>query len=327
MTTPNAITELLAALDDDPQLEAMLRQRLLTKEILDLPQKVAELTDAVSDLASTIAEMARVSDQRLTAVENRLDAVENRLGTVEVRLDAVEVRLGAVENRLGAVENRVDDVALKVDDLTVQQTTMQGQLNHLSDQLNHLSDQQTIMQGQINHLSDQQTTMQGQQTTMQGQQTTMQGQQTTMQGQLNNLTGTDYERKVVRRAHRIVRRHLGVSNGQVLVAINRPDGQTITDLLDAGADQGIITEDDADELDRADIILRGNSPDGDDVYVVGEISITIDDGDIDRADHRSRILQNASRVATRAAVIGSSISDANRERAANSRVTVVILDE
>ena len=225
-------------------------------------------------------------------------------------------------------------LALKVDDLTVQQTTMQGQLNHLSDQqttmqgqLNHLSDQQTIMQGQINHLSDQQTTMQGQQTTMQGQQTTMQGQQTTMQGQLNNLTGTDYERKVVRRAHRIVRRHLGVSNGQVLVAINRPDGQTITDLLDAGADQGIITEDDADELDRADIILRGNSPDGDDVYVVGEISITIDDGDIDRADHRSRILQNASRVATRAAVIGSSISDANRERAANSRVTVVILDE
>ena len=299
MTTPNAITELLAALDDDPQLEAMLRQRILTKEILDLPQKVAELTDAVSDLASTIAEMARVSDQRLTAVENRLDAVENRLGTVEVRLDAVEVRLGAVENR-------VDDVALKVDDLTVQQTAMQGQLNHLSDQ-------QTIMQGQINHLSDQQTTMQGQ--------------QTTMQGQLNNLTGTDYERKVVRRAHRIVRRHLGVSNGQVLVAINRPDGQTITDLLDAGADQGIITEDDADELDRADIILRGNSPDGDDVYVVGEISITIDDGDIDRADHRSRILQNASRVATRAAVIGSSISDANRERAANSRVTVVILDE
>ena len=313
MTTPNAITELLAALDDDPQLEAMLRQRILTKEILDLPQKVAELTDAVSDLASTIAEMARVSDQRLTAVENRLDAVENRLGTVEVRLDAVDVRLGAVENRLGAVENRVDDVALKVDDLTVQQTTMQGQLNHLSDQ-------QTIMQGQLNHLSDQQTTMQGQQTTMQGQ-------QTTMQGQLNNLTGTDYERKVVRRAHRIVRRHLGVSNGQVLVAINRPDGQTITDLLDAGADQGIITEDDADELDRADIILRGNSPDGDDVYVVGEISITIDDGDIDRADHRSRILQNASRVATRAAVIGSSISDANRERAANSRVTVVILDE
>ncbi len=327
MTTPNAITELLAALDDDPQLEAMLRQRILTKEILDLPQKVAELTDAVSDLASTIAEMARVSDQRLTAVENRLDAVENRLGTVEVRLDAVDVRLGAVENRLGAVENRVDDVALKVDDLTVQQTTMQGQLNHLSDQqtimqgqLNHLSDQQTIMQGQINHLSDQQTTMQGQQTTMQGQ-------QTTMQGQLNNLTGTDYERKVVRRAHRIVRRHLGVSNGQVLVAINRPDGQTITDLLDAGADQGIITEDDADELDRADIILRGNSPDGDDVYVVGEISITIDDGDIDRADHRSRILQNVSRVATRAAVIGSSISDANRERAANSRVTIVILDE
>ena len=148
-----------------------------------------------------------------------------------------------------------------------------------------------------------------------------------MQGQLNNLTGTDYERKVVRRAHRIARRHLNVASAEVLVAINRPDDNTIVNLLDEGADLGVISEYDADELDRTDIILRGISPEGEDVYVVGEISITIDDNDIDRANGRARILRAVSQSPTHAAVIGTSISDANRERARISDVTVVILND
>ena len=66
---------------------------------------------------------------------------------------------------------------------------------------------------------------------------------------------------------------------------------------------------------------------GDDIYVVGEISITIDDSDVDRASDRARILRRASDTTTHAAVIGTSISDANRERAGNSGVTVIIQSE
>ena len=222
MTAPNQISEILAALDSDPQVEEALRQRILTRELLDLPQKVADLADAV-------VRMAEVFDRRLTILEER------------------------------------------VDDLAAEQTIMRGQLN--------------------------------------------------------NLTGTDYERRVVRRASRIVRRYLGVRSAEVLLAINRPDGDTIANLLNDSADQGIITEDDADELDRTDVILRGSSPEGEEVYVVGEISITIDDSDVDRARDRARILRTASDTTPHAAVIGTSISDANRERAGNSGVTVIIQDE
>ena len=222
MTTPNQISEILAALDSDPQVEEALRQRILTRELLDLPQKVADLADAV-------VRMAEVFDRRLTILEERVDDL--------------------------AAEQRI------------------------------------------------------------------------MRGQLNNLTGTDYERRVVRRASRIVRRYLGVRSAEVLLAINRPDGDTIANLSNDSADQGIITEDDADELDRTDVILRGSSPEGEEVYVVGEISITIDDSDVDRARDRARILRTASDTTTHAAVIGTSISDANRERAGNSGVTVIIQDE
>ena len=153
----------------------------------------------------------------------------------------------------------------------------------------------------------------------------MTARQDTMQGQLNNITGTDYERRAVRRAPRLVRRYLGVQNAEVLVAINRQNGRTITDLVNSAAIAGTITEDDADDLDRADIILQGNSPDGDGVYVVAEVSITIDETDVDRASQRARILHNASGATAHAAVIGTVISDANCERAHHSHVTVITL--
>ena len=144
---------------------------------------------------------------------------------------------------------------------------------------------------------------------------------------LDILTETDYEYRVIKRAPRLVRRRLGVRSAKILVAIDRLNDSTIVNLLDDSADRGIITEDDADELDRADVILRGSSPDGEDVYVVGEISITIDDNDVDRAGARARILRTASDTTTHAAVFGTAISDGNRERARSSGVTVVILNE
>lgn len=243
MTTPNLIVELLAALENDPHLEEALRQRLLTRELLDLPNKVAELADMMARMAETL-------DRRLTAVEERVDAFEAQQAATNERLD------------------------------------------HMDERLDRITADQRVMRGQ-----------------------------------LNNLNGSDYERKVVRRAPRLVRRHLGVRNATVLMAINRPAGDTIAGLLDNGVDRGVITEDDADELDRVDVILQGSSPDGEDAYVVGEISVSIDDGDIDRASARARILRTASGTTSHAAVFGTAISDNNRERARSSDVTVVILNE
>lgn len=250
MTTPNPITELLAAMDNDPQLEEALRQRVLTREILELPQKLAELADMVARMAETL-------DRRLAAVEAQQVVTNERLDGMEAQQVVTNERLDGVDGRLDRIEND----------------------------------------------------------------------QRVMRGQLNNLNGSDYERKVVRRMSRLIRRHLGVRNAAVLAAINRPNGDTIASLLNDGTERGVITEDDADELDRADIILRGSSPDGEDVYVVGEISITIDDNDVDRAIARARVLRTASNTTTHAAVFGTAISDGNRERARSSDVTVVILNE
>ena len=271
MTTPNPITEILDALDNSPELAEALRQRILTRELLALPEQVAQL-------AATVADMARVFEQRLAALEAKQDASDTRFDGIYARFDGIDARLDGIDTRLDGMQGQLDSVVARQD-------TMQGQLDSVV------------------------------------------ARQDTMQGQLNNLAGTDYERHAVRRAPRLVRRHLGVQNAEVMVAINRQNGRTITDLVNNAAMTGVITEDNADDLDRADIILQGNSPEGDGVYVVAEVSITVDDTDVDRASQRARILQLASGTVTHAAVIGTSISDANRNRALSSRVTVMTLND
>ena len=49
MTTPNIISHILEALDNNPELEAALRQRILTRELLALPEQVAQLAATVAD--------------------------------------------------------------------------------------------------------------------------------------------------------------------------------------------------------------------------------------------------------------------------------------
>ena len=151
--------------------------------------------------------------------------------------------------------------------------------------------------------------------------------QARMQGQLNNLTGTDYERKVARDSPRIVRRYMGIRNAQVVHSLNSFDNPHLSNLLEFATDGGMISDDEADDLARTDLILLGRNPEGEPIYVVAEVSITIDDSDVDRAAQRARILQTASGVATRAVVIGTAISDANRQRADGNGVTYIAVAE
>ena len=146
-----------------------------------------------------------------------------------------------------------------------------------------------------------------------------------MQGQLNNLTGNDYERWIARLSATIVRRHLNLRHARLLQAITKPDNESIADLANAAAMQGGITDDDAEDLIRADLVLLDTASTPEPVYVVAEVSLTLDDHDVDRAARRARILRDASGNDARPVVIGTGISDANRQRAEDSGVTVILV--
>ncbi len=151
--------------------------------------------------------------------------------------------------------------------------------------------------------------------------------QVRLEGRIGDVAGTNYERSIAKHCRNIVSRRLGIKRAKVLHSISVPDNETLDDLVYAASEAGSITDEQAYDLDLADLIVAGVGPSGQMDYAVIEVSETIDDSDVDRARARAAILSKAAGESVVAAVIGKAVSDANRQRADRSGVTVIIMAE
>ena len=86
----DTLQDLVHALDEHPEWVDELRVRLLTRELLELPQKLADFIAA--------------TEKRFAAVEARLDRIEIRLDRTETRLDRIEDGQTRIRNDLGLLK-------------------------------------------------------------------------------------------------------------------------------------------------------------------------------------------------------------------------------
>ena len=107
-------------------------------------------------------------------------------------------------------------------------------------------------------------------------------------GDVSMLKGSDYESHVARLASRFLHRQLGIA---ATVFSSQRNQTALATLLDDAETHGNINADETDELDNTDLILTADGPTG---YILAEISITIQQHDIDRAAHRAALLAKAT---------------------------------
>ena len=105
-TAINTIEDLVRIMDEHPEWVEAMRVRLLSREVLQLPQTIAILTETVEGFAAS-------TDKRLDSIESRLDQHDGRFDTVDARFDAVDARFDAVDGRFDAVDARLDAVDAK----------------------------------------------------------------------------------------------------------------------------------------------------------------------------------------------------------------------
>ena len=91
------VEDLVHVLDEHPHWLEAVRSRLLTRELLELPQKLAEF--------------AADTERRFETLERRLEALERRFDALERRLEALERRFDALERQLDQL--RTDVAPLK----------------------------------------------------------------------------------------------------------------------------------------------------------------------------------------------------------------------
>ena len=173
---------------------------------------------------------------------------------------------------------------------------------------------QTTVDGLQTTVDGLQTTVNGLQTTVNGMQATVGGLQTTvngMRGELGNLSGSFFQRRAGNFAGRVARRDFHLRQTNLVHHADQVGDSALKQMLDDAAEDASrdFTEDDAALVEQADAVIAGKAPDGTEVYLLVEASITIVEDDVDRAKHRAELLQRAVGATTHALVIGESITD------------------
>ena len=107
-------------------------------------------------------------------------------------------------------------------------------------------------------------------------------------GDVSRLTGADYESHVATYLPRFLRRKLGIN---ATVFATQRNNAALTKLLDEAESQGLIVPEDTDEVEQADLVLTADGPAD---YLLAEVSITVQQDDVDRATERSRLLAKAT---------------------------------
>ena len=110
---------------------------------------------------------------------------------------------------------------------------------------------------------------------------------------------------------RLLGRYLGLRSNELLQSPNTDSLRHLDDLVNQGVIDGLITDQQAQELESIDIFVIAEDGDNKTVYVVVEASIIIvDDHDVNRALERATVLGGVTNAPVRAAVVGQDISTA-----------------
>ena len=244
METINNIEDLMRILREKPEWAEAVRNVLLTKALLELPNTQAQFTKAT-------AESFRLVNARLTTMEGDIGQLKE--GQAELRTDMNLLKEGQAE--------------LKTD-------------------VNLLKEGQAELQADM---------------------TIVKTTQARMGGDLSRMTGQDYESHAARRAPLMLIGLLGAGNAETIATTRRPE-QLEAIALNATGD-GSITLEKAIELQSADLVIRTESPPGTTVNILAEISITIQQRDLNRALARAATLETATKVRTLSFLIGTKVEE------------------
>ena len=147
----------------------------------------------------------------------------------------------------------------------------------------------------------------------------------TLKTDVASLNGSDLENRARLNILNIAMNELALNRGRVLLATGRDTEPAFLATINAAEEAGLITEQQADHVLVADIIIRARRA-GDKQYVhaVFEVSRTIRLDDITRAHSRAATVAAATGEPTIAAVVGEAIQPPQQQEADEMGVKVLL---
>ena len=287
--------------------------------------KIAALTDNLAALSSVVVSLQE-SVAALTAAQVQTNAQLDCLAQAQAKTSAVlaeyqietNARLdalaqGQAETNATLAEYQIETNA-RLDALAQGQAETNATMAEYQIETNARLD--TLAQGQAEYQVETNARLD----ILTEVQTDTRREMTVLSGRIANSVGSRYEQEAARLAPRFVRRLLGFSAAMVTHKAWQPGG-----IIDVAADSDNITDAEAMDLGRVDLVVSGNDRDGQPSHIVAEISVTVQENDVIRAAQRARILRRATGEAAIAAVIGEEIEDDARHTAEREGVAYIVV--
>ena len=228
---------------------------------------------ALADLVSQMAERLTAAHERLVqTVTSLIQEDRARLAVLIEAQQRTDTSVAALTEAQQRTDASVDTLAVKVAELT-------DGLNELRVQVLALTTTQTQTNERL---------------------VEMNGRLGTISGQMSNLVGGQYEKEAARLAPRTARRVLGLLNVTIQHTAWEP-GTIVSDAVDSD----MITNAEALDLNRIDLVMTGQDHYGGTVQVAAEISITIEPRDVTRSADRADILHKVTGIPIIATAIGN----------------------
>ena len=146
-----------------------------------------------------------------------------------------------------------------------------------------------------------------------------------LQTNVASLNGSDLENRARLNILNIAMNELGLTRGRILLATGRDTEPGFLATINAAEEAGLITEQQADHVLVADIIIRARRTDDKRyVHAVFEVSRTIRLDDITRAHGRAATVASTTGEPTIAAVVGEVIQPPQQQQANEMGVKVLL---
>ena len=192
--------------------------------------------------------------------------------------------------------------------LPAQVNRLETSVNRLETSVAELQEGQSRLENRMDTLENRMDTLEAGQNRLEAGQEELKGRMDTMAGRLGDAVGHAYETRALQLTPRRLRQVMGIRNATLLMAATQPSRTGIYDTLEEAVELSRISEAEAGELENLDLAFTGEDPAGNTIQAAIEASITVSPEDIRRAIRRAEILERATMVASRPAVIGENIS-------------------
>ena len=299
------VEDLERILDEYPEIRERIRRKLLTDEERELPRIVAQLAEDLRRLTEAVAEgFAQVhreigelkeGQQRLEERQQRLEERQQRLEERQQRLEEGQQRLEERQERLEERQERLEERQQRLEE--GQQRLEKGQ-GELGGRQQRLEESQQRLMERFQELHDSH----------------------------ENLRGTVLEQTAARRLLPRITQELRLRRPQIVKSLDMAMPANLLDALDKAAEEDRITMDMAAAVSVTDLIMQGVSRDGATlIYVLAEVSGTLNQHDIARARERAAALETATGQRTLAAVAAVIIPTPQQDQASAAGVSTYLL--